>query len=238
MIELYFCPTPNCQKVSIALEELDIPYSVIPISIVDGDQNEAGFYDLNPNRKVPLIIDTDGPSAEPFVLWESAAILLYLAEKGGGLWPDDPAQQALGHQWLFWQMSYVGPMMGQAHHFVRYAPERLDYPIERYLQEVERLRRMLNAHLSQRDFILSEYSMADIACLPWFKMFVMGYPDQDDYPALDAWMERVSQRPAVQRGLAVDLDKIRPVVVGAEPVTDEVRRHLFASYQSDDGSTR
>lgn len=238
MIELYFCPTPNCQKVSIALEELELPYAVRPVDIVAGDQNEPEFAAICPNRKVPVIVDGDTPSGQPFVLWESAAILLYLARKGGGLWPEDPAQQALGHQWLFWQMSYVGPMMGQLHHFVQYAPERLDYPIARYTQETERLRRMLDRHLQGRDYILDDYSLADIACLPWFKGFGRRYPDQADYPNLHAWMGRISERPAVQRGLAVDLDKIRPVVVGAEPVTDDVRRHLFASYQADDGPTR
>ncbi len=238
MIELYYCPTPNCQKASIALEELGIPYAIRPIDIVGGDQNEPEFSALSPNRKVPLIVDPDGPTDEPFVLWESAAILLYLAEKGGGLWPENPGQRALGHQWLFWQMSYVGPMMGQLHHFAMYAPERLEYPIERYTLETERLRRLLDSHLTGRDYILDDYSLADIACLPWFRGFGRRYPDQAEYPALHAWMDRLSERPAVQRGMAVDLDKIRPVVVGAEPVTDEVRRHLFASYQTDDGPTR
>lgn len=238
MIDLYYCPTPNCQKVSIALEELGLDYQVLPIDIVAGDQNEPEFAALSPNRKVPVIVDQNGPGAEPIVLWESAAILLYLAGKGGGLWPDDPAQQAFGHQWLFWQMSYVGPMMGQLHHFAQYAPQRLDYPIDRYTQEVERLRRMLDRHLHGSEYILDEYSIADIACLPWFRNFVRRYPDQAEYAALHAWMDRVFERPAVQGGMAVDLDKIRPVVVGAEPVTDDVRRHLFASYQENDGPSR
>ncbi len=238
MIDLYYCPTPNCQKVSIAMEELGIDYQVHPIDIVAGDQNEPDFVQICPNRKVPVIVDPDGPGGEPFTLWESAAILLYLAEKKTGLWPEDPAQRALGHQWLFWQMSYVGPMMGQLHHFVRYAPDQLPYPIERYTLEVERLRRLLNAHLEGRDYILDNYSLADIACLPWFKMFGMGYPDHAPYPNLHAWMDRVYERPAVKRGMSVDLDKIRPVVVGAVPVTDDVRKHLFASFQDGDGPTR
>jgi len=240
VIDLYYCPTPNCQKVSILLEELELEYQVHPIDIVAGDQNEPEFAALSPNRKVPVIVDSDGPDGKPFVLWESAAILLYLANKGGALLPTEPAAQALCHQWLFWQMSYVGPMMGQLHHFVRYAPEPIEYAIDRYTHEVERLRRLLNNHLESREFIVEQYSIADIACAPWFMMFGMAYPPAEPYPHLDAWLQRVSARPAVQRGMAVDLDKIRPVVVGAVPVTDDVRRHLFASYQADngDGPTR
>lgn len=237
MIDLYFCPTPNCQKVSIALEELELDYQIIPIDIVAGDQNEPDFFEMFPNRKVPAIVDRDGPGNKPVVLSESAAILLYLAEKTGALWPTDSAQRALGYQWLFWQMSYVGPMMGQLHHFVQYAPEKLTYPIERYTHEVERLRRLLNAHLASQEYILDEFSIADIACWPWFNMFLMAYPNHADYPHLDRWLLRAGSRDAVQRGVSVDLDKIRPVVVGAEPVTDEVRRHLFASYQKSDGPT-
>lgn len=240
MIDLYYCPTPNCQKVSIALEELELPYRVIPIDIVAGDQNDPGYAAICPNRKVPAIVDPDGPGGRSVVLWESGAILLYLAEKAGRLVPDDPAERALCHQWLFWQASYLGPMMGQLHHFVHYAPERIEYAVERYGSEVERLRRLLNAHLGGRDYIAGDYSVADIACAPWLKMFGFRYPHPEPYPDLDAWLDRVFDRPAVRRGAAVDLDKIRPVVVGAEPVTDDVRRHLFASYQggSGDGPTK
>ncbi len=237
MIELYYCPTPNCQKVSITLEELGLPYQVHPIDIVGGDQNQTAYTEICPNRKVPAIIDNDGPGGQRLVLWESAAILMYLAEKAGRLWPTDPVQQALGRQWLFWQMSYVGPMMGQLHHFVQYAPEKLDYPIARYTQETERLRRLLNRHLEGRDYILDEYSIADIACWPWFQMFSFRYPNQAPYPHLDAWMKRLFEREAVQRGFMLDIDKVKPVVTGAEPVTDEVRRHLFASYQNGDEAT-
>lgn len=234
MIDLYYCPTPNCQKVSITLEELGLPCTVRAIDIVAGDQNQPDYLKVCPNRKVPAIVDSDGPGGRRFVLWESAAILMYLAEKAGKLWPEDPVEQALGSQWLFWQMSYVGPMMGQLHHFVQYAPEQLEYPIERYTREVERLRSLLNDHLEGRDHILDTYSIADIACFPWFKMFSFRYPNEAPYPNLDAWLDRIFERPAVQKGFAVDLDKIRPVVLGAEPVTDEVRRNLFASYQTGD----
>ncbi len=238
MIDLYYCPTPNCQKVSIALEELGLPYRVHPIDIVAGDQNEPAYAAICPNRKVPAIVDSDGPGGAPLTLWESGAILLYLAEKAGALLPRDPVRRAHCMQWLFWQMSYVGPMMGQLHHFVRYAPERLEYPIARYRSEVERLRRLLDRTLADREYLADEYSIADIACVPWVKMFGLGYPNEAPYPHMDAWVERVFARPAVQRGVRVDLDKIRPVVVGAVPVTDDVRKHLFASYQAGDGSTR
>ena len=234
MIDLYYCPTPNCQKVSITLEELGLPYTVRAIDIVAGDQNQPEYLKVCPNRKVPAIVDSDGPGGRRVVLWESAAILMYLAEKAGKLWPEDPVEQALGRQWLFWQMSYVGPMMGQLHHFVQYAPEKLEYPIERYTREVERLRSLLNDHLEGRDHILDTYSIADIACFPWVKMFSFRYPNEAPYPNLDAWLDRIFERPAVQKGFAVDLDKIRPVVLGAEPVTDKVRRNLFASYQTGD----
>ncbi|MDG2304648.1 MAG: glutathione S-transferase N-terminal domain-containing protein [Candidatus Binatia bacterium] len=240
MIDLYYCPTPNCQKISIALEELDLPYQVHAVDIVAGDQNDPEYAALCPNRKVPAIVDRDGPGAVPLVLWESGAILLYLARKTERLLPTDTGQRALCEQWLFWQASYLGPMMGQLHHFVQYAPERLPYPIARYESEVERLRRLLDAHLEGREFLVDEYSVADISCAPWLKMFGFAYPHPEPYPHLDGWLDRIFERSAVQRGIAVDLDKIRPVVVGAEPVTDEVRRHLFASYQAEtqDGPTK
>lgn len=238
MIHVYYCPTPNCQKVSIALEELGMAYQVHPIDIVAGDQNDPGYTAICPNRKVPAIVDTEGPGGEPLTLWESGAILLYLAEKSGQLLPADAGARAHVYQWLSWQLSYLGPMMGQLHHFVQYAPETLEYPIDRYRREVERLRRLLNKRLDGRDYIVDAYSIADIACIPWIKMFGFRYPNEAAYPHLDGWMDRVFDRPAVQRGFQVDLDKVRPVVVGAEPVTDEVRRHLFASYQSGDGATR
>ena len=238
MIDLYYCPTPNCQKVSIALEELGLPYRVHGIDIVAGDQNEPAYAAICPNRKVPAIVDPDGPGGAPLTLWESGAILVYLAEKAGALIPRDGARRAHCLQWLFWQMSYVGPMMGQLHHFVQYAPEHLDYPVQRYQKEVERLRRLLDRRLEGREYLVDEYSIADIACVPWIKMFGLRYPNEAPYPHLDAWVDRVFARPAVQRGARVDLDKIRPVVVGAVPVTDDVRKHLFASYQEGDGSTR
>ena len=237
-IVLFYCPTPNCQKVSIALEELGLPYHVEPVDIVAGDQNEPDYTRVCPNRKVPAIVDPEGPGGQPLTLWESGAILLYLADKTGRLISSDPRERALTQQWLFWQMSYLGPMMGQLHHFVQYAPEPLEYPIERYRGEVERLRRLLDQHLEARDYLASDYSVADIACVPWIKMFGFRYPNLEPYPNLDAWTERVFDRPAVRRGFGVDLDKVRPVVVGAEPVTDEVRRHLFASYQQGDGTTK
>jgi GST-like protein len=238
MIDLYYCPTPNCQKVSIALEELGLSYRVHSIDIVAGDQNAPSYAAICPNRKVPAIVDSDGPGGESLTLWESGAILFYLTEKTGRLLPADPAERARCMQWMFWQMSYLGPMMGQLHHFVQYAPETLDYPIGRYRSEVERLRRLLDAQLAGRSTLCSEYSIADIACVPWVKMFAMRYPNEAPYPHLDAWVDRIFERPAVQRGFRVDLDKVRPVVVGAEPVTDAVRTHLFASYQQDDGPTQ
>ena len=235
MIELLTSATPNGHKVSIALEELELPYSVRAIDLSTLEQKSEEFLALNPNGRIPVIIDHDN---EDYVVFESGAILLYLAEKTGKLWPQDPAERATGYQWLFWQMSYLGPMMGQLHHFVQYAPEKLEYPIARYSQEVERLRRLLNRHLEDRNYILEDYSIADIACVPWLKMFSFRYPNQEPYPNLDSWLNRVYDRPAVQRGVVVNLDKIRPVVLGTEPVMDSVRKHLFASYQSSDGPTR
>jgi GST-like protein len=238
MISLYYCPTPNCQKISIALEELEMPYQVHSIDIVAGDQNDPAYAAICANRKVPAIVDPDGPGGQPLTLWESGAILLYLAEKTGRLLSSEPGERALAYQWLSWQLSYLGPMMGQLHHFVQYAPESLDYPIERYRREVERLRRLLDQHLEGHEYLAGDYSVADIACIPWVKMFGYRYPNEAPYPHLDAWTERVFERPAVKRGFQVDLDKVRPVVVGAEPVTDEVRIHLFASYQTGDGATK
>jgi len=231
MIDLYYCPTPNCQKIAIALEELGLAYQVHPIDITGGDQNTAAYQAICPNRKVPAIVDPQGPEG-PLTLWESGAILTYLADKTGTLLPHDPAARATAMQWLFWQTSYLGPMMGQLHHFVQYAPEKIDYAIKRYGDEAERLRQLLDAHLAGRDFIAGDYSIADIACLPWLHMFRFKYPHPRPYPNLEAWINRLLARPAVQKGLSVDLDKIKPVVIGAAPVTDEVRKNLFASYQT------
>lgn len=233
MIDLYYCPTPNCQKISIALEEQGLEYTVKPIDITAGDQNQDSYLSICPNRKVPAIVDHDGPGGQALTLWESGAILSYLAEKTGTLLPTDPAARATAIQWLFWQTSYLGPMMGQLHHFVQYAPEKIDYAIKRYGDEAERLRRLFDQQIAGRDYIAGEFSIADIACLPWLHMFRFKYPHQKPYPNLEAWISRMLERPAVQKGLAVDLDKIKPVVIGAAPVTDEVRRSMFASYQND-----
>lgn len=235
MIDLYYCPTPNCQKVSILLEELELPYRVHPISIVAGEQNTAEYRAICPNRKVPAIVDPDGPGGRRVVLWESGAILMFLAEKAGRMLPDDAVRRAHALQWLFWQMSYLGPMMGQLHHFAMYAPEPLPYAIARYGSEVERLRKLLDEALAGSDYIVGEYSVADVACWPWLRGFGLRYPYREPYPNLDAWIERVGARPAVRRGSAIHLDRIHPVVIGREPVTDAVRRNLFASYQ--DGSS-
>lgn len=202
LIDVYFWPAPNGQKISIALEELGLGYRIHPVNITRGDQFKPDFLAISPNNKMPAIVDPDGPGGEPVSIFESGAILQYLARKTGELRGKGKRDRLLVEQWLFWQVSGLGPMAGQAHHFRQYAPEKIAYGIDRYTNEVARLYRVLEKQLQGRDFIAGPYSIADIATYPWAMYWDRQGQDIARFPNVKAWLERVGARPAVVRGMA------------------------------------
>lgn len=203
-IALYTWSTPNGYKVSIALEELGLPYEVHPIDITQNEQFDPEFLKISPNNKIPAIIDPDGPGGEPFALFESGAILLYLARKTGRLMPESPRAYWTAVQWLMWQMGGFGPMLGQAHHFLRFAPEDVPYAKERYRNETRRLYGVLDKRLGEAEWLArDEYSMADIATFPWAARHEWQEIDLDDFPNVKRWFDSIASRPAVQRGRTI-----------------------------------
>jgi len=202
MIQLYTWGTPNGKKASIMLEELGMPYEVHPINIGQGDQFKPEYLAINPNNKIPSIIDTDGPGGKPFTLFESGAILMYLAEKSGKLWPADLRQRYTVMQWLMFQMGGVGPMFGQANYFYR-LEEKIPYAIERYHKEALRLYGVLEKALSHNEFLAGEYSIADIATYPWVWRHEMHHVGLEDFPHVKRWYDNISARPAVKRGMEI-----------------------------------
>ncbi|HEX7955181.1 MAG TPA: glutathione S-transferase N-terminal domain-containing protein [Burkholderiales bacterium] len=203
MIDLYTWSTPNGRKVSIMLEELALAYTVHPIDIGKGDQFEAGFVAISPNSKIPAIVDSEGPDGKPYSLFESGAILLYLADKTGRLLPQKKVERFEVIQWLMFQMGGVGPMFGQVHHFLRAAPEPVPYAIERYSKETRRLYAVMDSHLASREWLGSEYSVADIATYPWVARHEWHKVDLSDFPSVKRWFDMIGARPAVQRGMKV-----------------------------------
>lgn len=204
MITLYTWGTPNGRKISIALEELGLDYTVRAVDITRGEQLAPDFLALNPNHKIPVIVDDDGPDGAPITLIESGAILIYLAEKTGRLLPTEPRARIEVIQWLMVQMGSVGPMLGQAHHFRRFAPEVIPYAVERYSKEAARLYGVLDTRLSGRDWLAgSDYSIADIATWPWIARHEWQGIDLAAYPAVKRWFDAIAARPAVQRGIEV-----------------------------------
>lgn len=205
-IDLYFFPTPNGKKISIMLEELGVPYNVHLIHIGRGDQFKPEFLKIAPNNRIPAIVDPEGPSGEPISVFESGAILQYLGEKFSKFYPADLRERTKVNEWLMWQMGGFGPMLGQNHHFVQYAPEKVVYAIDRYVNETNRLYGVLNKQLDGRDFVADEYSIADMAIIGW----ALGHEKQRqniaDFPNVAAWIERMQARPAVEKGLAITLD--------------------------------
>lgn len=224
-IDLYYWPTPNGWKISIFLEETGIPYQVIPIDIGAGDQFQPNFLQVSPNNKMPAIVDPNGPGGQPLTLFESGAILLYLAEKTGQLIPSNLRDRYTVIQWLMFQMGGVGPMLGQAHHFRQYAPEQIPYAVNRYTNEATRLYRVLDKQLSKAEFIAGEYSIADIAIFPWIVPHGSQGQDLANYPNLKHWFETIHNRPAVQRGLELLSDRR-----GAK-MDDKAKEALFGSRQ-------
>ena len=203
MIEVYSWPTPNGHKVHIMLEECGLAYRVHPVDIGAGDQFAPAFLAISPNNKIPAITDPDGPDGQPISMFESGAILLYLAGKTGKLLPDDVRGKYEVLQWLMFQMGGVGPMLGQAHHFRIYAPEKLPYAIDRYTNECNRLYGVMNRRLADREFLAGDYSIADMACVGWVRPYKNQGQDLEDFPNLKRWFETLSARPAVERGWTV-----------------------------------
>ena len=203
MIELYTWGTPNGRKVSILLEELGLPYQTFPVDITKDEQFAPEFLAISPNNKIPAITDPDGPDGLPLHLFESGAILIYLAEKHGRFLPKEGRGRAEVLQWLMWQMGGFGPMLGQAHHFRRFAPEQVPYAVNRYSKEAERLYGVLEKQLMGRDFVAGDYSIADMAIYPWTQRYDWQGIDLAAYPAIEAWCTRMAARPAVVKGMLI-----------------------------------
>jgi GST-like protein len=226
MIEVYSWPTPNGHKVHVMLEECALPYKAVAVDIGKGDQFRSDFLAISPNNKVPALVDPDGPDGQPISLFESGAILLYLAGKTGRFMPESVRGKYEVLQWLMFQMGGVGPMLGQAHHFRIYAPDKLPYAIERYTNEAKRLYGVMNKRLAKSKYLGGpQYSIADIAVFPWLRSWKNQGIDWDDYPHLKGWFDEIAGRPAVQRGVEV-LAGLR------KPLTDDKAREvLFGNEQ-------
>ena len=192
MIKLYFWPTPNGYKISILLEELGLPYEVEAVHIGKGEQFGEDFLRVSPNNKIPAIVDSEGPGGRLFPLFESVAIMMYLAEKSGRFLPSNLRGRTEVMQWLFWQMAGLGPMAGQNHHFSQYAAERIPYATERYVKETNRLYGVLNRRLADREFVAGEYSIADMACYPWIVPHERQGQNLDDFPHLRRWFAAIA----------------------------------------------
>ena len=226
MIQVYSWATPNGHKVHIMLEECALPYRAHAVDIGAGDQFDPAFLAISPNNKIPAIVDSDGPDGEPISLFESGAILLYLAAKTGKLLPDTVRGKYEVLQWLMFQMGGVGPMLGQAHHFRIYAPDKIPYAIDRYTNEAKRLYGVMNKRLAKSRYIGgAEYSIADIAIFPWLRSWKNQGIDWNDYPHLKGWFDEIAARPAVQRGVEVLANQRKPLV------DDKSRETLFGSTQ-------
>ncbi|WP_210487197.1 glutathione S-transferase N-terminal domain-containing protein [Microvirga antarctica] len=202
-IDLYYWPTPNGWKVTIMLEEAGLPYRIHPVNIGKGDQFKPDFLAISPNNKMPAIVDPAGPDGKPISVFESGAILQYLGRKTGQFYPTDERQRVEVDQWLFWQMGGFGPMLGQTHHFRIYAPEKVQYAIDRYTNETNRLYGILDKRLADRDFVAGAYSIADMAIAPWAKLWERQGQNIEDFPNVKRWLDVVLGRPAVKKGIEV-----------------------------------
>ncbi|MCK6551151.1 glutathione S-transferase N-terminal domain-containing protein [Myxococcota bacterium] len=222
-IDLYYWPTPNGWKITIFLEEVGLPYRVLPVNIGRGDQFKPEFLAISPNNRMPAIVDPDPRDGrtDPVVLFESGAILTYLAEKTGRFLPRDARGRAETMVWLFWQVGGLGPMAGQAHHFRQYADEKIPYAIDRYTKEVNRLYGVMERRLRTRPFLAGEYSIADMAAFPWVVPYERQGQDLAQFPQLKRWFETIRARPAVERALAVGAE------LRSAPMDAEAKKVLF-----------
>ncbi len=210
-IELYYWPTPNGWKISIMLEECGLPFIMKPVNISTGDQFKPEFLAIAPNNRMPAIVDPDGPGGKPISVFESGAILQYLGRKTGKFYPASERERVQVEEWLMWQMGGLGPMGGQAHHFRIYAPEKLQYAIDRYTNEVHRLFGVMNTRLKDRPFLAGRYSIADMACVGWASRWQRQGQDINEFPHLKRWLETVMARPAVQRGMKLRVEEASKV---------------------------
>ncbi len=232
MIDLYYGATPNGQKVSIALYELGLPFQLHPVDIMAGEQFTPEFLAINPNNKMPAIVDSDGPGGRSITVWESGAILIYLAEKSGGLIPTDAHDRVEMLKWLFFQMSAIGPMAGQMAFFAYYAREKVPMAIERYRNELNRQMRVMEGHLQGRDYFANTYSIADIAILPWWRS--LRAITEEPRPALEAWENRLMAREAVRAGLRLGRDDVREEAIAkgqTKSMSDETYSGLYGQGQ-------
>jgi GST-like protein len=223
MIDLYYWTTPNGHKITMFLEETGVAYRIVPVDIGSGAQFEPAFLAISPNNRIPAIVDhAPADGGAPLSVFESGAILLYLAEKSGRLLPQQLRGRVEVMQWLFWQMAGLGPMAGQNHHFSRYAPEKIAYAIERYVRETRRLYGVLDRRLADRPFIAGEYSIADIAAYPWIVPHERQGQKLEDFPHLRRWFDTIRERPATVRAY----EKAKSINTQTE-FTEEARRVLF-----------
>ena len=226
MIDFYSWPTPNGHKVAIMLEEAGLAYNTIDIDIQKGDQFEEKFLAISPNNRIPAIVDPEGPGGKPISIFESGAILIYLAEKSGKFLPTEPHARMDVLQWLMFQMGNVGPMFGQCNHFRSYAPEEIPYAVDRYTKEVGRLYGVMDKQLGQKEFLAGEYSIADMATYSWtlgYKRY--GY-DMDQYPHLKRWQAALTARPGVARGMELQSEKRR-----TGGMSEDAKKVLFGDAQ-------
>ncbi len=230
MIELYYWTTPNGHKITMFLEEAELPYTIVPVNIGAGDQFKPDFLKISPNNRIPAIIDREPAEVgEPISIFESGAILLYLAQKTGKLIPSNVRDRVEVLEWLFWQVGGLGPMAGQNHHFNRYAPEKIEYAIKRYVNETGRLYAVLNKRLSDREFVAgNNYSIADIAIYPWIVPYESQSQNLDNFPNLKRWFEAIKARPATIRAYqkaeefknqTLDIEKSREMLFNQSPNT-------------------
>ena len=227
MIDLYTWPTPNGHKIHIMLEETGLPYKVHPIDIGAGDQFEPEFLRISPNNKMPTMVDPDGPGGKPFALAESGAMLFYLASKSGQFLPRDLAERWTTMQWVMFQMGHVGPMLGQAHHFLIYAPQKIPYAIERYSKEANRIYGVIERRLRESKYLAcDEYTIADIATFPWLRSSKNQGVEIEEYPHVKRWFDGIAARPAVVRGVAVLAERRR-----SGPRSKEEMENLFGAKQ-------
>lgn len=231
MIELHYWPTPNGHKITMFLEEAGLDYQVKPVNIGKGEQFEPDFLKIAPNNRMPAIVDRDpADGGKPISVFESGAILLYLAEKTGKFIPTDIRGRVEVLQWLFWQMGGLGPMAGQNHHFAHYAPEKIPYAIDRYVKETGRLYGVLNKRLADREFVAGDYSIADMAAYPWIVPHKNQGQDLADFPNLQRWFDTIEARPATKRAYELAA-KVNPNV--GQPMSDDEKKKLFGQSAKD-----
>lgn len=229
MIDLYYAATPNGLKIILFLEEAGLPYRLNRVALSKGEQFKPEFLAISPNNKIPALVDhAPGDGGAPIALFESGALLLYLAEKTGKFLPSDPRGRLEVMQWLFWQVGGLGPMAGQIGHFNVHAPEKVPYAIERYTKETARLYRVMDKRLADRAFLAGDYSIADMACYPWIVPHRAHGQSLDEFPHLKRWFESIAARPATQRAY----DGVEEAYAPAKPLSDEARRHLFGRHNT------